>query len=115
MHATDKTKQILDAERRILSLLCQTPARGAIRNELERAVADYSWREHEHQVIFEALQEISRSDSKTIREQLPARLTRKGFPDLDLETYFQPRDPGSSQSARSIRTLLKLLRDVARL
>lgn len=113
MSVTDKTKQILEAERRILSLLCQGHARGPIQDGLDRELARYSWREHEHQVIFEALLEIPSSDPQAIREQLPACLTRKGFPDLDLETYLQPRDLGSSQSTRSIRALLTVLRDVA--
>lgn len=112
MNAPDKTKQILDAERRILSLICQAPARGTVRSELERELADYSWREREHQIVFEVLQEIPSSNPQTIRQQLPVRLTRKGFPDLNLETYFQPCDLANSQPARSIRSLLKLLRDV---
>jgi hypothetical protein len=39
-------------------------------------------------VVYEALRAIRSRDPSTRRDQLPAQVTRMGFPDLDWSLYF---------------------------
>jgi hypothetical protein len=55
-----------------------------------QALRNYRWLEPLHQVAFEVLISLPRADPGLIREQIAARLTRRGFPDFDL-TGLQPQ------------------------
>ena len=55
-----------------------------------QALRNYRWLEPLHQVAFEVLISLPRADPGLIREQIAARLTRRGFPDFDL-TCLQPQ------------------------
>jgi hypothetical protein len=78
-----------DYDRVYLALLCQCPAREPRRAELEALLARHSWRSADHRVVFEALSGW-RADPKAIRNGLAARITRLGFPDMEIEPYFAP-------------------------
>ncbi len=105
----NSAQRTLELERLVLSLLCQPPG-DASRTKLEQQIATYAWRNHDHQIIFEVLCEIRSKDPQVIREQLPARLTRKGFPDLDVETLFEPLGLDGRSTRELIRSLIKSLR-----
>lgn len=106
----NSAQRTIEIERLALSLLCQPRPGDASRTKLEQRIATYAWRNREHQIIFEALCEIRSKDPQVIREQLPARLTRKGFPDLDVEALFEPLDVDSRSAWNLIRSLTKSLR-----
>lgn len=76
-------------ERVWLALLCQNPADAPLRAELELLLALHSWVSADHRVVFAALAG-RRSSPEAIRAELPAQLTRLGFPDVDIEDYFSP-------------------------
>jgi hypothetical protein len=59
-----------------------------------------------HQIIFETLIEIGQAAPEGVRELLAARLTRKGFPDVDLDPFFKPH----GLTADSAMALMKRLR-----
>jgi hypothetical protein len=82
----------IEQEIQLLQFLCLPDAPGAHRTGVLRRLSRYSWREPDHQVIFEALSEISSAPPHELRALLPAQLTRKGFPDMSLDLYFQPPD-----------------------
>ena len=65
----------------------------------------YRWREPLHQVVFEVVLSIPTEAPEVIREQLPARLTRKGFPDVDIEGFFKPHGLSKEEAERLIRQL----------
>lgn len=50
----------------------------------------YPFQDVVHQLIFETLQEINTDLPDIIRQQLPARLTRKGFPSVEFEAFLAP-------------------------
>jgi hypothetical protein len=82
----------IEQELQLLQFLCLPDAFGPHRTGVLRRLSRYSWREPDHQVIFEALSEISSAPADELRALLPAQLTRKGFPDMSLDVYFQPPD-----------------------
>ena len=65
----------------------------------------YRWREPLHEVMFDVVLSIPTEIPEVIREQLPARLTRKGFPDVDIEDFFEPHGLSKEEAARLIRQL----------
>jgi hypothetical protein len=80
---------IEDRERIYLALLCQGLLNDALRAEFEDLLARRSWESADHRAVFEALAGWH-AECDAIRASLPARLTRLGFPDTDIEAYFAP-------------------------
>ena len=91
-----------DYDRVYLALLCQCPAGERRRAELEDLLARHRWHSEDHRVVFEALAGW-RAEPETIRDGLAARITRRGFPDIEIEAYFAP-------VAASLETALRRLR-----
>lgn len=83
-HATSERR-----ERIFLAFLCQGLLSAAQRAEFEARLAARSWISHDHRAVFEALSSW-RAEPIDIRNGLPARLTRLGFPDVAVEDYFIP-------------------------
>ena len=101
-----KLEDILKAESALLAALCQQVLTASQRAETLRALATYRWRDQEHQVIFEALQELGPASARELREELPRRLTRKGFPDTGLEPLLRLQGLSAPQALELARALL---------
>jgi hypothetical protein len=75
-------------ERDILRELCA----GQIESNDWRGIVNrllvYQWRDPEHKVVFDALQAIQSDDAVTRRQELPAQVTRMGFPDVEWGKYL---------------------------
>lgn len=59
-----------------------------MREAARRQLADYVWYEAAHQALFEIAMSLPASNARVWRDQLPARLTRRGFPDFDFAALF---------------------------
>jgi hypothetical protein len=92
-----------EIERRLLAALCAPALDHQTRAEILERLAAHTFANPDHEVIFRALVKIPRATAEHIRETLRARLTRLGFPDLDVESIFELEPP----SAEQIRTLLQ--------
>jgi hypothetical protein len=53
-------------------------------------LANYSWQDEEHRVVYESLRAALRHPADRLREEMAAEATRMGHPDVDWELYFQP-------------------------
>lgn len=104
----NKHTETAAAERELLRLLCQCYSSGSASGQLWRTLEEYSWREPEHQVLFSALSGLRRFTVEAIRSQLPARLTRLGFPDLDWSYLFEPLGASREQVLARIGEVLGL-------
>ncbi len=102
-----EVQQILEVGQLALCALCQAPAGDPLRTQPECELSSYAWRACEHQIIFEALRDFPSRTADIIRPQLSSRLTRKGFPDLNFEIHFEPRDIHSEHAADLLRTLAR--------
>src|ERR1039458_2790813 len=97
---------VLHLERRILRALCGSANTPAAWDGLTSQLADHTWQEPEHRVVYEALRQIRSRDPKTRREQLPAQATRMGFPDVEWTAYLSP-EGGEKTDAKQLIARLK--------
>ena len=77
-------------EREILRHLCCTSQ--AAREAGLRRLASYRFSLPLHQVIYGALCELASANSTLAPHALSARLTLRGFPDVDTDALFQPAE-----------------------
>ena len=103
---------ILALEREILRSLCSTRHPDLLRDAMLRSLSQHVWHDPDHRVIYEALRQIPSSAPAAIRDQLPATVTRMGFPDVDLKPYFdasETRGAAETQDAADIEALIRAL------
>ena len=96
--------RVEEIERSLLAGLCaslDSTTRAAIVN----CLATHTFASADHGVIFQALAKLPAASPEHIRATLYARLTRLGFPDIDLEPILKLEPP----SAEKIRTMLQQL------
>lgn len=103
-HANDHPS--IEIERQVLRLLCQGSGVGSLAREVRAALRAYRWRQPLHQAIFQILCDLPVDLPGLVREQLPARLTRQGFPDVAWESYFEPSDLAQEDVEQLVRQLL---------
>src|ERR1700689_5584463 len=85
-----EAQRVFELERETLCALCIRGSANARETTVMRELSNHIWQDAEHRVVFEAIQRLSSSDPKLLREQLPAQATRMGFPDVGWENYFSP-------------------------
>jgi hypothetical protein len=91
MLRSQQENDLLERERLILrALMCGPASKGFLRESAKRLLRSYCWREPLHQALFEAIVSIPTDDPQVIRSQLPTRLTRRGFPDFELDDFLKP-------------------------
>lgn len=93
------------SEQLILQALCQGTQEGSIRETAALLLRDYVWQEPLYRVIYEVLLSIHGDNPIVIREQLPSRLTLKGFPDAPWEELFDPQDISKSEVEQLMQDL----------
>jgi len=77
-------------ERLVLSALSQGTPQGPVKESSRAILADYCWREPLHEIVFQVLLAMPFDSPELARRQLPARLTRSGFPDVEVDDLFRP-------------------------
>jgi hypothetical protein len=100
-HDPDRIQQ----ELRLLQFLCHPAPPVALRTRILRHLSGCRWQEPDHQVLFEALCEISTAVPRDLRALLPAQLTRKGFPALSFDVFFQPHGLSPDEAEQLARSL----------
>lgn len=97
--------QILAAERELLRALCTGTPQGARRDTALRWLGGYTFQDVIHQVLFEALKQINTYQPQVLRQQLPALLTRQGFPEAELEEFLTSPNLSEEQTVELIEKL----------
>jgi hypothetical protein len=77
------------AELRALRSLCDEAAPREMRQSLMHSLTTHIFTEPEHQVVFESIRTFF-PRGPISAEQLRVHLNNRGFPDTDVEKYFQP-------------------------
>ncbi|MGH9402645.1 MAG: hypothetical protein ACRD2P_11120 [Terriglobia bacterium] len=98
--------RITRIERQVLAALCQGFSDGPLDDSVKQSLTQYRWREPDHQAIFNALAKFPSGQPAILAAELPARLTRLGFPDIDCEDLYQPHGLNRNDAAELIRELL---------
>ena len=99
----------LDAERRVLQVLCQGTQQGSLLELARTSLRAYRWRDPVHQAIFEIVLSLpADATAQALRDLLPARLTRRGFPDFAIDDVFQPHGLSKPEAERLIESLHRM-------
>jgi hypothetical protein len=85
------SEQHSSAELQALRALCRETTPLEDRRQLIKALETHSFTDPERQVVFESLRMILSRGGVT-PERLRVHLNNRGFPETDVEKYFQP-DP----------------------
>jgi hypothetical protein len=85
------------AERRLLAAVCQNTLDAAARFDVMQRLAECALIDPEHEVIFRALTKMAAGDPERTRTELGVRITRMGFPDFDLDPFFNIVPAGASE------------------
>ncbi|MDE3169891.1 MAG: hypothetical protein KGL75_07105 [Acidobacteriota bacterium] len=79
----------LGLEQEVLRALCVASLPHDERSNAVRALSSYAWRDHEHEVVFRAIELLRNAARPSWRDELPAQAARMGFPDVDWFRYFE--------------------------
>jgi len=97
---------IVQIEKRLLGAMCQAAGGGSVWALAEGPLQNYRWREPSHAAVFAALGELPDRDPVLLRDLFPAVLTRKGFPDLAWQDFFEPCTVSDEEARRLVQRLL---------
>ena len=97
-------------EIQVLQAICQGTLPGETVEAARELLGQYEWHDPIHSLIFKSWLSLPEVSPEIFREQLPAMLTRRGFPDVDLEPYFRP----SKSLNKSFEALVRDLNDSTR-
>lgn len=103
-------EEILATEAKVLQAMCAGTPDGTVWDQGMLLLGPYPFQDVVHQLIFDTLQEINTDLPAIIRQQLAARLTRKGFPAVDTEKFLAPAGLAGEEAV----ALMKKLRGWAR-
>ena len=91
------SESITTLERHVLRALCAGTGTSDDWNQLASRLTGYRWQDPDHEVVYEALRAIKSWEPKTRRDELPAQVTRMGFPDLDWSLYFEGEESSTAE------------------
>jgi hypothetical protein len=100
-----------ELERRVLGALCLGACEGPIAELARSMLAGYRWREPAHAAVFDIVMSFPASSAAALREQLAARLTRRGFPDFDVAAWFALPQCSEREVGEWMRRLRELPED----
>jgi hypothetical protein len=105
MHKEEPDPRTEEIERQLLAALCAPGLNSETRAAVLERFATHVFADPDHEVIFGALVKIPHAAAEHIRDTLSARLTRLGFPDIDVEPIFELPPPPPDK----IKSLLQQL------
>lgn len=94
-----------DIERRLLAALCSPAVDAKTRADLLERLAKHKFATPDHETIFGALRQMPVASAERIRETLGARVTRLGFPDIDVERILEADAPTAGEIQALLREL----------
>lgn len=99
MDQADLSLSGAEIERRLLASLCSPGLDDKIRGEIFARLASHKFASADHETIFQALLKMRGVPAEHIRETLGSRLTRLGFPDIDVDPILQLAPAAAGQIA----------------
>jgi hypothetical protein len=90
------------AELKALCTLCDEKVARNLRQNLIQSLGPRAFSEPEHQVVFESIRALF-PRGPISQEQLRVHLNNRGFPDTDIEKYFQPAASEDSRRERNAK------------
>ena len=99
----------ITSERDLLRLLCSVLVKPVTRVELCRLVNPDKFLDPVQRVLFEEIRALGPIDGKLLIEQLPTRVTNRGFPDFDLDELLTPRMVSEQDIEKLFQSALRLI------
>lgn len=96
-------------ERNTLRFLCSVLIKSGTRGEICKLLDPGVFHDPLRRVIFEEIRQLGPIDSRRLRELLPARVTNRGFPDFDLQSFLAPREVTEKEIDQLFESALQLL------
>ena len=96
-------------ERNTLRFLCSVLIQGGTRGEICKLLDPSVFQDPLRRVVFEEIRQLGSVDSRRLRELLPARMTNRGFPDFDLQTFLAPHEVNEKEIDQLFESALQLL------
>jgi hypothetical protein len=97
----------IEIEKLLLRAMCQPGVRDSIWKIASGPLKTYHWREPVHEALFGALRDLRARKPALLRELLPAALTRRGFPDVAWENFFDTATLSDEEARLLLRRLLE--------
>jgi hypothetical protein len=98
--------KIVSLELRILRALCTHP-NGERYENCGASLGGYVWHDAEHGAMYQALRRIGFLSPNARRRELPAEMTRLGFPDVNCQAYFEGENGTPDELPQTIQLLLQ--------
>lgn len=86
--------------------MCVGTLQGPVRKALAPLLCDYAWQSELHHAIFDALAAVPSDDPAMLRQLLPAKLTRMGFPDIEWDELFSPQGLSRDEALAVLHRML---------
>jgi len=90
-------------ELQALRVLCDETMPREDRETLMHTLSHHSFIEPEHEIVFASVRTLLPRGVFSL-EQLRVHLNNRGFPDIDVEKYFQPAQPQDMPSRSADKT-----------
>lgn len=104
---TKRGQVIADGELLALRAMCQGALDARVWDRGIEILGSHPFQDSVHQLVFDTLREMNTDDPRIIRGLLAARLTNKGFPDVNVETYFEPHNLRAEAVVAIMQSLAK--------
>ena len=106
---SDESNGRFELQKNTLRLLCSVLIKSGTRVEICRLLSPGVFQDPLERVVFEEICELGAIDSRRLRELLPARVTNRGFPDFDLQSFLAPHEVTEKEIDQLFESALQLL------
>jgi hypothetical protein len=101
----------LRQERQALRLLCSNLIRASTRMELCNLLDSSLFQDTLHRVAFEEIRTAGAVPAKRLREELPGRITNRGFPDFELLEFLGKDLASEGEIEELFMSVLRLIQE----
>jgi len=101
----------LRQERQALRLLCSNLIRATTRVELCNLLDSSLFEDELHRVTFEEIRAAGPVPAKRLREELPGRITNRGFPDFELLEFLGKDLASEGEIEQLFMSVLRLIQE----
>lgn len=93
-------------EKQVLQVMCVGTPQGPAKRLLAPLLFEYKWQSELHHAIFDALAAVPADEPAMLRQLLPAKLTRMGFPDIEWDELFAPAGLSREEALAVVHRML---------
>jgi hypothetical protein len=104
-----KSQDKVQLEWNTIRLLCSVLIKSGTRVEICRLLDPGVFHDPLQRVLFEEIRELGAIESRPLRQLLPARVMKRGFPEFDLRKFLAPQQATEEDIEKLFESALQLL------